>query len=136
MVGIALCILITPKTIELGAFRFMQLGGLTAFPTFLIFTIGGVLRAAALISNGRWHGQWRFGAKLRAIGAGFGAIMWAQLAIALVLLTEVTGTISIGVPVYISLTAGELISCYRVAFVYDRNSEVVAGGNDARSSFS
>jgi len=136
MVGIALCIFWTPKTIEMGAFRFLIQAGFTAWPTFFLFAIAGGLRMVALVSNGRWQGKRKLGAKSRAVGAAFGAMLWGNLAIALVLLTQDTETASIGIPVYAALTVGELISCYRISFVYDRRLEILAGAVDARSNFS
>lgn len=136
MLGISACIFLTPKTIEIGAFRFMVQAGLTAGPAGVLFFAAGMLRAAALISNGRWQkGPWRYGSKARAVGAAMGAMLWFQLGLALLLLTQVTDTLSIGIPVYAALTVGELISCYRVGFVYDRRSlEALAEAADARLS--
>src|SRR5256885_1871471 len=82
MVGHALCILITPKTLERGAFRHI----LTIFtpatlgPALLAF---GLVRAASLLLNGRMP---FYGPLARAIGAGLSAIIWWELFYALVLI--------------------------------------------------
>lgn len=110
MLGMAVCIFLTPKTIELGAFRFMAHAGLTALPAFLLLFIAGTLRICALLANGRWQ----YGSLARVVGGIVGAFFWFQLAVALVLLTGVTGTLSIGIPVYLILMAGEMYSGYRV----------------------
>ncbi len=112
MLGIAVCLIATPKTIELGAFRFLLDAGLTSGRVAVLLLAVGVLRAVSLYLNGLWQ-PW--GARSRAFGALVGSVMWLQLTIALVLLTEITGTLSIGIPVYAALTVGEMISCHRAA---------------------
>jgi hypothetical protein len=112
MIGIALCVLITPKTIDLGAFRLMTDAGFSALPVGITFAIVGAVRFFALYRNGRMQ---PYGAWMRAGGAMIAAFMWFQMCLALVLLTELTGTLSIGIPVYAVLTAAEVYSCYRAA---------------------
>lgn len=112
MIGIALCIIFTPKTIEMGAFRFMLEAGWSATVIKAIFLAFGLARVSALYANGRWQ-PW--GARLRALCAIAAAFMWFQMGLALALLTYVSGMLSIGIPVYAVLTVGELRSCYRAA---------------------
>lgn len=111
MLGIALCILLTPRTIEMGSFRFMTEAGLSPLKIFMIFATAGLMRIFALYANGRWS----YGTHARALAAVIGAFMWFQMAWALILLTSETGTLSVGIPVYLVLTATEVVSCYRVA---------------------
>jgi len=112
MLGIAFCATVTPKTIEMGAFRLLMETGLTSGRVTVIFFVVGALRAASLYFSGAWQ-PW--GARCRAFGALVGSVMWLQMTIALVLLTEITGTLSIGIPVYAALTVGEMVSCHRAA---------------------
>lgn len=112
MLGIAVCIFITPDTIRIGAFRLMTEAGLTAGLTTLLFATFGALRIIALYANGHWQ-PW--GAWARGLGAITAAFLWFQMGLALLLLTKITGTLSVGIPVYAVLTIGELVSCYRAA---------------------
>jgi hypothetical protein len=112
MIGIAVCLVATPKTLEMGAFRFMTEARWSAAAVAWVFGVFGMLRVAALYANGHWQ-PW--GARARMAGSMVAALMWFQMMIALALLTNVTGTLSIGIPVYIVLTVGELFSCYRAA---------------------
>jgi hypothetical protein len=124
MVGIALCVFLTPKTIEMGAFRFMIGVGFTPMLTFLFFTACGVLRVIALYANGRWPRGWI----ARCLGCVGGMILWSQMMVALVFLTATTQTLSLGIPVYLVLTIGEFVSCYRVAYdAHLRHQETKAG---------
>lgn len=110
MIGIALCILLTPMTIEMGSFRYLRDFGFTAGVAVFTFAAVGLLRIFALYANGRWPGGW----KARLAGSVAGAMVWAYMAYALLLLTRETGTLSIGIPVYACLSVAEVISCYRI----------------------
>jgi hypothetical protein len=77
----------------------------------LFFLFFGAMRMMALMANGNWP---KYGPRLRAIGAGAAAMLWGQLCISLVLLFPFnSGVPSPGIPVYLALTMGELISAYR-----------------------
>lgn len=110
MLGMAVTIILSPHTIEVGAFRYMLVVGFTPLLLGLFFAIVGGVRIMALIVNGR-SGLW--GPRLRAIGAILGAIIWAWMGIALVVLTNDTGTLSLGIFNWVGLTIGEVISCAR-----------------------
>jgi len=112
MLGISLCVLVTPTTIELGSFRFMTVVGFGDMIVSLIFMAFGLARLGALYANGHWqpYGSW-----LRAFGALAGGFMWFQMMLALAWMTSFTGTLSIGIPVYAALTVGEIVSCYRAS---------------------
>jgi hypothetical protein len=112
MLGIAVVLAVTPASIALGSFRYLELAGFTPVMLGTAFMAGGALRIVALYLNGRSR---VYGPRLRAAGALLGAFVWAEMAIALVHLTPVVGTISIGVPVYCFLALGEMMSCYRAA---------------------
>lgn len=111
MLGLALEIAIWPGTIGASAFRYMlQVVGTSNLSMF--FMMVGLLRIAALIANGQWP---VYGPRCRAVGAGFGALIWFQMVIALLILAPTSGIPSPGIPVYLALTTGELISAYRAA---------------------
>jgi hypothetical protein len=110
MLGIALEIAIWPSSIASGSFRLL-LVVISPAELALFFGTFGLLRIAALIANGSWP---EHGPRMRAMGAGAAALMWGQMCIALMLLTpDLGGVPSAGIPVYFSLTVGELISAYR-----------------------
>lgn len=86
----------------------------------LLCTLMGALRIAALIINGF---SARLGPMARAIGSAAGALLWSQMGIALAVWTgEGAHGVPIAVPIYICLTVGELISCYRASNDAARNS--------------
>jgi hypothetical protein len=110
MLGIALEIAVWPSSIASGSFRLL-LVVISPAELALFFGTFGLLRIAALIANGSWP---EHGPRMRAMGAGAAALMWGQMCIALMLLTpDLGGVPSAGIPVYFSLTVGELISAYR-----------------------
>jgi hypothetical protein len=110
MLSMAIEIAIWPGTIGASAFRYiLQMIGPTNMGLF--FAVFGLLRIAALIANGHWpvYGPW-----MRTIGAGAAALLWFQMDIALVMLApHNNGTPSPGIPVYLALTIGEILSAYR-----------------------
>lgn len=109
MIGVAVIMIVSPRSIEVGAFRYtLVLLGSPLLMTVFFALVGG-FRAFALWGNGKL----KHGPRLRAAGAVLGALMWAQMALALVFLTGDTGTLSVGIPVYAALSGGEIISCYR-----------------------
>lgn len=111
MLGLAIEIAIWPGTIGASAFRYMlQVVGTQNLGTF--FAVAGLLRIAALTANGRWP---VYGPRIRAVAAGCGALIWFQMLIALFILAPKSGIPSPGIPVYLALTFGELISAYRAA---------------------
>ena len=110
MLGIAFEIAVWPSSIASGSFRLL-LVVISPAELALFFGTFGLLRIAALIANGSWP---EHGPRMRAMGAGAAALMWGQMCIALMLLTPNLGGVpSAGIPVYFSLTVGELISAYR-----------------------
>jgi hypothetical protein len=110
MLSLAVHLLIWPQAIAASAFRYMLV---IFWPSHIavVFLLAGAFRAMALVLNGRW----RWGATCRASCALIGAMMWAQMDLALVMLIPNAGTPpSPGIPVYFALAVGELVSCYRV----------------------
>lgn len=112
MLGIALTIATSPQSVAHGGFYLMQNVGLTPAVLVVLFCAAGLARAAGLYANGHWpiYGPW-----CRALGAMGGVFIWAQMLLSLVKWSSQSGYVSIGVPVYVFLTIGELISCYRAA---------------------
>ena len=99
-----------PDTIRFSVFRYI-LTIISATDLGVFFTVFGLLRMAALVANGHWP---KAGPRLRALGAGAGALMWGQLGMALFLYAmDTRGIPSLGIPVYLSLVVGELGSAYR-----------------------
>ncbi len=110
MLGLAVHIAIWPQSIGSSAFRFI-LEVLNPAWLGIGFFAAGTLRLAALIANGAWP---FYGPILRAVGALSGAMIWAQMSVALVLLIPNVGLIpSPGIPVYLVLALFELFSMYR-----------------------
>lgn len=110
MLGLAIEIAVWPGTIGASAFRYM-LQFMAPADIGAMFAVAGLARIGALIANGRLplHGP-----LMRAIGAGLAAVIWAQMDLALVMLApHNNGIPSPGIPIYFSLTIGELISAYR-----------------------
>lgn len=110
MLGIGVFVLMWPRSIEAGSFRYL-LTVISAQAIVGIYVVIGIARIAALIANGHWQ---FYGPIIRAGGALVGAVVWAQMAAALVMLLQFSGSPpSIGIPVYSTLAFFELISMYR-----------------------
>ena len=92
------------------AFRRVLETGVTQTHIYLYVVIVGPMRAIALFANSKWpvYGPW-----VRALGALAGALLWSQLAMALIGVGEFTGTLTLGVYVYIGLAVGEIYSLGR-----------------------
>jgi hypothetical protein len=111
MLLLALEIFLWPDTMSESAFKYLSA---TVSPgnLGLFFLVVGVARGIALIINGRSH---LYGPRVRAIGALGGAIIWAEMVWALLMLLTETNVPSPGIPIYLSLTVCEMISSYRAA---------------------
>jgi hypothetical protein len=112
MIGIAVIVAFSPSAIHSGGFALMANIGLTASVVGVLFMASGCARMAALYANGNWP---VIGPRLRAACAAGGALVWAQMLIALIKWSEQSGYISIGISVYTFLVVGEIISCHRAA---------------------
>ncbi len=112
MLGMAIVIGLNPQTVKVGGFYLLANIGLTAPMLGVLFTFISCARIAALVANGIWP---TWGPRARAGCALMGAALWVQMMSALAAWSSHNGYISIGVPVYLCLTLGELISCYRAA---------------------
>lgn len=112
MIGIAVTIAVSPHAVEGGGFHLMKNLGLTPMVLVVFFMIASIARAIGLYANGRWpvYGPW-----CRTLGAAAGAVIWAQMLLSLIKWSDQSGYVSLGVPVYLFLAMGELISCYRAA---------------------
>lgn len=117
MLGLAVEIALYPGTIASSSFRFILLL-VSAEHMAIFFGAFGLMRIAALIANGSWPTH---GPRLRAMGAGSASLMWGQMFAALLMLAPLNGTPSPGLPVYLALTIGELVSAYR-AMTDERSS--------------
>lgn len=112
MLLLALEIFIWPLTLGASAFRYLAFVVDTENVGLLFFVVA-IARGAALIINGRSS---VYGPRVRAVGALAGAVIWAQMNVALfILMVETNKPPSPGIPVYFALTVCELISSYRAA---------------------
>lgn len=112
MLCLALEIFVWPATIGASAFRYIAVVVRTGNLGCLFFIIA-IARGVALIINGR---SAVYGPRVRAVGAMAGAVIWAQMLVALfILIAETQSPPSPGIPIYFALTVCELISCYRAA---------------------
>lgn len=100
----------SPDTLATGSFRYITALGIT--PDSFAFACGivGLLRVTALYFNG-YGLPWS--ARVRALSAIFGALVFSLMGLSLVFLTRDTGTLSIGAGTHFILAAGELYSCLR-----------------------
>lgn len=110
MLGMAATIIASPDTLARGAFRYMLVAGFTPLVLGAFFTLVGGVRLVALYINGRSK---LWGPRLRMLGALGGAFVWSWMAIALVVLTQDTSTLSLGIFNWIGLVLGEVVSCAR-----------------------
>lgn len=110
MVAIGLTIFLTPKTIELGAFRYLLWMGVEASWAWMLYIGIGLCRVVALLLNGRLP---FFGPHVRAAGCAVGALIWINMTLALIRLTEDTGTLSIGIGAWGMSTIFELRALHR-----------------------
>jgi hypothetical protein len=110
MLGIALTLLLSPDAIQNSTFRLMLGVGFSQGAVAFFFVIVGGFRIVALFANGRLP---IYGPLVRSFAALAGALIWGQMAIALLGMSHVTGTVSPGVAVYLALVGGELYSCFR-----------------------
>lgn len=94
MVYMAFALYVTPKTIEVGAFRYMLKIVMDPGWLWLVFLAVGMVRTGALLLNGRIP---FYGPHLRAVGCVLGAIVWSFMFTSLIRLTDDTSTLSIGI---------------------------------------
>jgi hypothetical protein len=112
MLCLSVEIFVWPLTLGASAFRYLAIVVNTENVGLLFFAVS-LSRGIALIVNGRSD---VYGPRVRALGALAGAVIWAQMLVALfVLMEEMKSPPSPGIPVYFALTMCELISCYRAA---------------------
>lgn len=112
LLAMAIQTAVFPDVIGSSNFRYILVIIAPANLSLFLFVVGTV-RIAALIANGRYWPKWS--PKLRALGALGGALIWFQITVALMIyVSDVGRPPSPGIPVYLALMFGELISCYRV----------------------
>lgn len=111
MLGLSVEIIVWPQTLSSSAFRYLIS---SSSPQWIgiMYLIIVYLRIVALILNGRSS---EYGPKARALCALAGAMIWAQMDMALFkLLIEVRSSVpSPGIPIYLALTLSELLTAYR-----------------------
>ncbi len=110
MAAMALGLAVDARAIEVSSFRpILATGIVNQAMINALVAAGAILRLIGLIANGRWE----YSGTFRALGALAGAVLWTTFAWALFGMTQITNSLTPGVYVYIGLTIGELISCYR-----------------------
>lgn len=117
MIGMAIMLTLWPKSIDDGSFRivFNEVAliagqdwvGSTLRSTFLI---SGLMRFFALYANGQWP---VIGPRLRAIGAGGGALLWSQMSYAIIPERDALGSGSWVLAIFVPMVCCEIISCWR-----------------------
>jgi hypothetical protein len=110
MLSFAITVMLTPSTIEVGAFRYLLAIGITPTLFMLSMFLVGFVRVGALYFNG-WGLPWS--ARFRALCAIFGAVTFGHLGLSLAWLTRDTGAISLGVGTHVVLAITELYSVLR-----------------------
>jgi hypothetical protein len=113
MFGIAEILLLNPASMETSGFRLLREGGLSSVSLGIFLMVFATARVGGLWANGVWP---RYGPRLRAVGAVGGAVVWGQMALALVWWSLDNNRAMIGIPIFVVLAVGELICCYRAAF--------------------
>lgn len=114
-VAVSIELAIWPQAVGASNFRYLPLDNI-ALPILLL--VIGASRIGALLANGRFWPQWT--PKVRAFGALAAALIWFELAAALaVYVVSVGRPPSPGIPVYLGLMLGEIITCYRAALASD-----------------
>lgn len=116
--------LISPHSIEFGAFRYMLALGITPAILVGVCAITGGIRAYALYYNG--HGlPWT--ARIRATCAVIGASTFGLMGLCLAFVTKDTGTISLGVGTHLILACAEIYSCLKAGVDANQRAIYFAG---------
>jgi hypothetical protein len=105
----AFVMLISPNALTKSRFWLMTYWGVPQSFYILLFVSVGVLGWLAL----RWNGDWCYGAKVRMVCAFVRAVIWSQLAFALLWGAEAFDTLSIMIGVLCALAYGEAKSGMR-----------------------
>lgn len=103
-----------------GSYGVMTSLGIPDWFFILFFLLFGATRCAALYLNGQ---AYPYGPFLRMVVSVWGALVWGQLGVALLVSLIVTHTMNIGLSIYFFLAMGELVSCYRAAYDARHGSE-------------
>lgn len=112
LIGMALACLQSGDVLTKTAFRKLLSIHMTQTILGTIFGTLGFLRVVALVVNGRsrkWGPRIRFGASVAC------AFLWAEIALAIYLASPILEAISLGVPMYLALSVGEVGAGYRAA---------------------
>lgn len=106
--GVAVVLLCSPRAIEGSRFFLLTEFGIGQGAMLVYAIVIGSFRATVLY----WNGRWRYSYKARAVCSLACAVLWANMALAL-LMASSAQSFSISVPVFVGLTIGELLSCSR-----------------------
>lgn len=110
MFGISIMVYVRPDSVDSHAFDLIGVAIVDEFLGLTFFIVGSV-RIVALVANGAWpiYGPW-----MRAMGALAGALIWSQMSLSLI----IAGQPVPAIPIYVVLTAAELVSIYRALAGY------------------
>ena len=109
--GMGLTLLSSPGAIHASKFHFM-LDLISPFVLMFFYFIVGGVRLSALWINSDWPSG---SSLMRSAGAIGGAMVWAQMAMSLLISQSAASTLPPSIPLYSSLVAAELYSAYRAA---------------------
>lgn len=111
LLGLSVEVIVWPQTLSSSAFRFMVALGYSKW-IGLFYLVVTYLRVLALLVNGRSS---VYGPRARAWCALAGAVIWAQMDMALwkLMLENPASVPSPGIPIYFPLALSELFTVYR-----------------------
>jgi hypothetical protein len=131
LINFGLTTVLSPDTLIAGSFRYMTALHITPGMFAFACIAAGLARFFALYFNG-YGLPWS--ARVRALTAVFGALVFSIMGLSLVFLTKDTGTLSLGAGTHFLLAAAELYSCLRagsdVNEQYRRDRSVVSTYSD------
>lgn len=109
--SVGLLLLFSPLSLENSAYRYVDYYGVGSHAAELAFLSIGIARIVALALNGHWMPG---GGYTRAVFAGVGAAMWAQLAAGLWWYgMEPNHFLDLSFPILVTLALADVVSVYR-----------------------
>lgn len=111
LLGLAVQTIVVPRTLNLDTFSYLVAASSPRW-VGIMFVLVSYARCLALVVNGR---SYVYGPHVRALGALAGALIWAQMDLALIrsALLHPENLPQSGIPVYLALTLSELFTVYR-----------------------
>lgn len=111
MLSWAAVLAIPGDSLSVGSLRPLLALGVQEVWIAMVYGTMGAARLVTLVINGRWpNGPW-----LRVAGAGFGFLMWSQVAMVIAWSGSQTGVATTGLAVYLPMALAELYSIFRAS---------------------